>query len=904
MSTRLNGFLELTFEHETGDDLVDHFHLTTETDSKGAIQHVNDHGIESWSRESRPIGTGGFGTAWLEKEAGGKTRVVKEVRKVIPNIKTRYWVRELSTMALLSKNKTCYPEFYGWFQDESHVYIAMEHFPLGDLTHCVKNVLPQDQAALVVAQIVAALDIMHRRRITHRDLKPANVLVRHPPPRWQVAVSDFGVSKRVRGATTVLHTSFEGDFMAPEILGFVDDETSGEYTSAVDLWSLGCLAYWLLNVSMPVPRRRMMAHCNRPWADVVKNFDAPGMDEVSKDFVLSLLRPEPKQRMSATQARGHTWLKSACTGSAGTGELSKSGQNGARPFNATDVSCIDQRHIQTSSGEQQLTRPAKTAPDLPISPESTPQEPIITQILSGKLRSSVGSTKRDSRPNNADHNTPSDDAPTTDELMIAAADGGVSQPLRALDLNIKQPRTRHEDSRRHALAVTGDERAFRPRGDIWASPDPAESDRDVFAHKERQRALPGMIDSYSNTPMPDLDENHSSDEKEAARKLSRQRDAVRKRMIDHMIKYGDEDAVNNLTHPETDIDSDAEEFRKPRPGTDLFLSESADEHMNERQQDEANWLKIARRNVAAQMSMYDSGIIEDKERPRVGRSENPFRGPGATPYPTLKRSKESKTAGAVDSGHSNQRDYYTDLPLPSASIKHEKERHSVRETPSSANRTADEFELEEDSICGTATIIRQISAARWEQEQEEAKQLREEKIAEHLEQLKRDEVAEWNGRGRQKTRTAAPQRDREPGPAVSRSKVLLSPAVRCKGDKLWSSWKDYRFYLRDTELAVSHLHNPRERTYIRYKDILELFLSPKHESRFDIKWADSGKDGNDQSGVVRGLTCEVSSGDMRQLWYDSIMAKRSEALLVKSPEYPGQLRRDGGYAYSLRNSGY
>ena len=183
MSAKSTGFLKLTFENETDDDLVDHFHLSAEQELNGAIKHVSNRGFESWRIEGRPIGVGGFGTAWLERSASGRTRVVKEVRNVIPNVNTRYWVRELSSMALLSKNKIQYPEFYGWFQNESHVYIAMEHFSLGDLQDCVTDRIPHDQASLAVAQICTTLEVMYRRRITHRDLKPANILVRHPAPR-------------------------------------------------------------------------------------------------------------------------------------------------------------------------------------------------------------------------------------------------------------------------------------------------------------------------------------------------------------------------------------------------------------------------------------------------------------------------------------------------------------------------------------------------------------------------------------------------------------------------------------------------------------------------------------------------------------------------------------------------
>lgn len=62
-----------------------------------------------------------------------------------------------------------------------------------------------------------------------------------------------------------------------------------------------------------------------------------------------------------------------------------------------------------------------------------------------------------------------------------------------------------------------------------------------------------------------------------------------------------------------------------------------------------------------------------------------------------------------------------------------------------------ESEPKADAIRGAASIIRRLSTPRRNMEQQEAKRLREEKLAEHLEPLKENEVAEWDGLRRRKT---------------------------------------------------------------------------------------------------------------------------------------------------------
>lgn len=68
-----------------------------------------------------------------------------------------------------------------------------------------------------------------------------------------------------------------------------------------------------------------------------------------------------------------------------------------------------------------------------------------------------------------------------------------------------------------------------------------------------------------------------------------------------------------------------------------------------------------------------------------------------------------------------------------------------------AEQAAEESEPRADAIRGTASIIRRMSTARRATEHMEAKRFRDEKLAEALEPLKENEVAEWDGLRRRKT---------------------------------------------------------------------------------------------------------------------------------------------------------
>lgn len=62
-----------------------------------------------------------------------------------------------------------------------------------------------------------------------------------------------------------------------------------------------------------------------------------------------------------------------------------------------------------------------------------------------------------------------------------------------------------------------------------------------------------------------------------------------------------------------------------------------------------------------------------------------------------------------------------------------------------------ETEPKADAIRGTAAIIRRFSQSRARMEHEEAKRLREDRMADHLEPLRENEVVEWDGLRRRKT---------------------------------------------------------------------------------------------------------------------------------------------------------
>jgi len=84
-------------------------------------------------------------------------------------------------------------KLYYAFQSEENVYLVMEYLVGGDLASLLKNFgeFEEPMIKVYIAEIVLALEYLHRIGIIHRDLKPDNILI---ADNGHLKLTDFGLS--------------------------------------------------------------------------------------------------------------------------------------------------------------------------------------------------------------------------------------------------------------------------------------------------------------------------------------------------------------------------------------------------------------------------------------------------------------------------------------------------------------------------------------------------------------------------------------------------------------------------------------------------------------------------------------------------------------------------------------
>ena len=248
--------------------------------------------------------------------------------------------------------------FVGSWQDTANYYLLIDFVEGGDLMSLITPVedsreslrtrilddsldehldITPREVQLVIAELIVALEELHKRKIIHRDIKPRNILF---DADGHVVLGDFGISRnfnlppspsavkkpvpafrrrmlnvaRRYGKDQIgkQHTNAvygSPAYMAPEVWMGIP------YSYQADFWSVGVLMYFLLVGRFPFD----LDSCKDDseirdaifWAPYNLNLDdcGPGrVDPVALDFMDRVLKKASTRRLTVDEMKRHPYF--------------------------------------------------------------------------------------------------------------------------------------------------------------------------------------------------------------------------------------------------------------------------------------------------------------------------------------------------------------------------------------------------------------------------------------------------------------------------------------------------------------------------------------------------------------------------------------------------------------------
>eukprot|EP00347_Sterkiella_histriomuscorum_P009762 403339989 len=280
------------------------------------------------------------------------------------------------------------PEFL-----RSRGYIVMEKVEGLQVSQLVsdKGPVTEEQAKIIMRQVISSVDYMHENGVVHRDLNPTNVFITDEKTS-QIKILDFNVSKLIENQSSQKRpsrtTSFDQQDDIQEQLAAIQlsdsIQTSSQYGSPnkfgkfryslftktgtpiytapeihqafrysenVDMWGVGTILYTLLmgeppfyDTSIPKLMKKVQT----------ANYDRSSpawmnLSPLAQEFVMGLLQTDPNVRLTTKEALAHPWL---CEDQNHT-QISTS----IKPFNTTHNNQLITSDNQSEQMQQNMREP-------------------------------------------------------------------------------------------------------------------------------------------------------------------------------------------------------------------------------------------------------------------------------------------------------------------------------------------------------------------------------------------------------------------------------------------------------------------------------------------------------------------------------------------------------------------
>lgn len=232
-------------------------------------------------------GKGSYGVVgcFIDKKTGERV-AIKRMHTVTDIIDAKRLLREIMVLHYFRHPNIL--ELKGILQkqgvngEEIHLVTSLMDSDLNRIIRKSFQDLTDAHIQYMLYQIFKGLQFLHSGNVIHRDVKPCNILANED---CDVVLCDFGFARDAETNAEMTEYVVTRFYRAPEVM-----LSSQKYSTAVDLWSVGCTIYEML-AGAPL-------------------FQTKNYLELIKMIVSTLGKPKPSEISFITNERGRDFILS------------------------------------------------------------------------------------------------------------------------------------------------------------------------------------------------------------------------------------------------------------------------------------------------------------------------------------------------------------------------------------------------------------------------------------------------------------------------------------------------------------------------------------------------------------------------------------------------------------------
>ena len=259
------------------------------------------------------IGRGAFGEVHVCKNLkNGEIVAIKKMKK--EELLAKNQILHIKHEQLfMSRIKSPYiVDLKASFQDDNFLYLVMEYLPGGDLMNLLikKDIFTEEESKFYLAELILAIESIHKLDCIHRDIKPDNILIGKD---GHIKLTDFGLAKisdkiytnnfldqkdvndlKPEELTHEKNYSCVGTayYVAPEVLN------KKGYGQEIDWWSAGVIFFEMLVGYAPFCSKTTPEVCNKilNWKKYLKIPKKTIISDEARDLIFKMI-DDPDKRL-------------------------------------------------------------------------------------------------------------------------------------------------------------------------------------------------------------------------------------------------------------------------------------------------------------------------------------------------------------------------------------------------------------------------------------------------------------------------------------------------------------------------------------------------------------------------------------------------------------------------------